>query len=74
MKTEIELNTAILDITMKITEQYPELSKYITEMPVTIPNMENPDINLVALQDYYSSLRNVLKDYVENHNKMINHD
>lgn len=74
MKTEIELNTAILDITMKIKEQYPELSKYITEMPVTIPNMENPDINLVALQDYYSSLRIVLKDYVENHNKMIDQD
>lgn len=71
MKTEKELNTAILDITMKIKEQFPELSKYITEMPVTIPNMENPEINRKALQDYYNSLEILLKDYVENNNKTI---
>ena len=71
MKTEKELNTAILDITMKIKEQFPELSKYITEMPVTIPNIENPEINRKALQDYYNSLRIVLKDYVENHYKTM---
>jgi hypothetical protein len=71
MKTEKELNTAILDITMKIKEKFPELSKYITEMPVTIPNIENPEINRKALQDYYNSLRIVLKDYVENHVKTM---
>lgn len=71
MKSEKELNTAILDITMKIKEQFPELSKYITEMPVTIPNMENPEINRKALEDYYNSLRIVLKDYVKNHYKTM---
>jgi hypothetical protein len=74
MKTEKELNTAILDITMKIKVKSPELSKYILEMPVTIPNMENPEINRKALQDYYNSLRIVLKDYIENHNKTIDQD
>lgn len=71
MKSEKELNTAILDITIKIKEQFPELSKYITEMPVTIPNMENPEINRKALEDYYNSLRIVLKDYVKNHYKTM---
>ena len=71
MKTEKELNTAILNITMKIKGQSPELSKYILEMPVTIPNMENPEINRKALQDYYNSLEIFLKDYVENNNKTI---
>ena len=71
MKTEKELNTAILDITLKIKEQFPELSKFILEMPVTIPNIENPEINRKALQDYYNSLRIVLKDYVENHYKTM---
>jgi hypothetical protein len=66
MKTEKELNTAILEITMKIEKQFPELSKYILEMPVTIPNMENPEINRKALQDYYNSLKIMLKDYIEN--------
>lgn len=68
MKTERELDDAILEITLKIKEQYPELSNYILEMPVTIPNLENPEISRKALQDYYDSLEIMLKDYVENHN------
>jgi len=68
MKTENELNTAILEITLKIREQFPELSKYILEMPVTIPNVENPEVNSQALQDYYESLDILLKDYIKNHN------
>lgn len=67
MKTERELDDAILEITLKIKEQYPELSNYILEMPVTIPNLENPEISRKALQDYYDSLEIMLKDYVENH-------
>lgn len=69
MKTQKELNSDILEITLKIKEQFPELSKYILEMPVTIPNMENPDIARKALQDYYDSLDILLKDYIANHNK-----
>jgi hypothetical protein len=66
MKTEKELNAAILKITMEIEIQHPELYKYILEMPVTIPNVENPEINCKALQDYYDSLNILLKDYIEN--------
>ena len=70
MKTETELYAAILNITMKIKIQFPELSAYILEMPVTIPNVENPVINLKVLQDYYESLRILLKDYIDNHTKI----
>lgn len=66
MKTEKELDTAILEITLKIKEQYPELSKYMLEMPDTIPNVENPKMNAKALQDYYDSLQVLLKDYIKN--------
>lgn len=66
MKTEKELEAGILKITLKIKEHYPELSKYILEMPVTIPNMENPEMNRKALQDYLDSLIVLLKDYIEN--------
>ena len=69
MKTQEELNSAILEITMKIKEEFPELSKYMLEMPVTIPNMENPDITRKVLQDYHDSLDILLKDYIANHNK-----
>lgn len=70
MKTEKELYTAILKITMKIKIQYPELSIYISEMPVTIPNVENPKINCEVLKEYYDSLQILLKDYIENHTKI----
>ncbi len=67
MKTEKELNDDILKITMLIDEKFPELSKYIAEMPVTIPNVVTPEINIKILQDYYNSLAILLKDYDENH-------
>jgi hypothetical protein len=69
MKTEKELNEAILKITMKIRNDYPELSKYLLEMPVTIPDISNPEINSKTLTDYYESLENMLKKYIPNHNK-----
>lgn len=67
MKTEKQLNADILEITMKIQEQFPELSKYIAEMPATIPNTISPEINIKVLQDYYDSLAMLLKDYAINH-------
>ena len=70
MKTENELYAAILKITMKIKIQFPELSNYILEMPVTIPNVANPEINCTVLQDYYNSLCVLLKDYIDNQVKI----
>jgi hypothetical protein len=70
MQTENELYAAILKITMKIKIQYPELSQYILEMPVTFPNVENPKINLYVLQEYYNSLQLLVKDYVDNQPKI----
>jgi hypothetical protein len=67
MKTEKELNDDILKITMTIKESFPELSKYIEEMPITIPNNSNPQINLKSLKDYYDSLDNLMKKYDTNH-------
>lgn len=66
MKTEKELDSDILQLTMKIKEQYPELSKYILEMPVTIPDMKNPEMSRKVLQDYYNSLEIFLQDYINN--------
>jgi hypothetical protein len=72
MKTEKELDDDILKITMKIKEQYPELSKYILEMPVTIPDVKNPEMSRKILQDYYNSLEVLLQDYINNsHNSSL---
>lgn len=67
MKNEKEINADILNITMVIQEKFPELSKYIDEMPVTIPNVALPEITIKILKDYYDSLTILLRDYDENH-------
>lgn len=67
MESEKELNAKILDITMIIQEKYPELSKYLGEMPVTIPNKESPEINSKNLREYFDSLTSILENYVREH-------
>lgn len=57
----------ILAITMLIEEKYPELTKYLSEMPDTIPNENHPNIDEKALQDYYISLCDILTDYEIEH-------
>jgi len=64
METEKELNEKILTKTMEILEMHPELSEFLNEMPVTIPNNNNPKINIDILRDYYDSLNNILKNYL----------
>ena len=72
MKTERELNAEILKITLTIQSRFPELSKYIAEMPVTIPDEKHPKIDAAALKDYYSSLDVLLKYYAAKHKKIAN--
>ena len=67
MKTEIQLNAEILSITLMIQEKYPELSKYLAEMPITIPIEANPKINIKSLQNYYDSLNALVENYVSTH-------
>jgi hypothetical protein len=66
-ETEKELNAKILEITMIIKTQHPELSKYIEEMPVTIPDEQHPEITLQNLDAYYQSLTSMLKKYLMEH-------
>ncbi len=72
MKTEAELNENIVKMTMTIRNEYPELMKFLGEMPVTIPNSESPEINVKILQDYYDSLEDLLRKYAPNHDGFIN--
>jgi hypothetical protein len=69
MKTEAQINADILKITLMIREKYPELSKYISEMPITIPNVPSPEINAKILQEYYNSLEAIMNKYAQNIDK-----
>lgn len=63
MKSEKELNSKILKISTTILEKYPELSEYLTEMPVTVPTENDPEITLNHLKTYYESLKALLNKY-----------
>ncbi|MBC7440050.1 MAG: hypothetical protein H7250_08715 [Flavobacterium sp.] len=63
MASEKEINEKIMTITMKIQKEYPELSKYLNELPVTIPIENDPEINIRVLIDYYESLVKLLSTY-----------
>ena len=62
-RLEKELNAKILEVTMKIKDHYPELSKYLDEMPVTVPSETDPEITLNHLHTYYESLNSLLNKY-----------
>ena len=64
---EKDLNAKILKVTMIIKDKYPELSKYIEEMPETIPDKKNPEITLKNLRTYYESLNSMLNKYILEH-------
>lgn len=64
---EKDLNAKILKVTMIIKDKYPELSKYIEEMPVTIPNEKFPEITLDNLKVYFESLNLMLNKYKLEH-------
>jgi hypothetical protein len=67
METEEELNAKILKLTMVIHDNYPELSKYLNEMPVTVPIDSNPKVNAKNLQKYYDTLLTLFRNYVAEH-------
>lgn len=60
-----DFNAKIMAITMLIQEKAPELYKFLNEMPITIPNVTHPKINIKILQEYHESLENMLKNLVD---------
>lgn len=64
---QIVLNEKILKITMRIKDQYPVLSKYLEELPVTIPNENKPEITIDNLKTYFDSLETMLNQYLLEH-------
>lgn len=67
METEAEINAKIMKLTMVISENYPELMKYLNEMPITIPIDSNPEINTKNLQKYHDNLLDIFRKYVAEH-------
>jgi len=69
---EKDLNTKILEITMVIKDHYPELSKYLDEMLITIPDEQHAGMTLDPLLSYYESLVSMVAKYQAEHQKTEN--
>jgi hypothetical protein len=61
METEHDWNDKIMCVVEKLRKSHPELIKYIDEMPITIPDESDPDINIGVLKEFYESLINLEK-------------
>ena len=62
MLTSNDLNQKILDIHDRILKDFPELSKYLNEMPVHL-NPKSDTVDLKSLKVYYESLVDLVNKY-----------
>jgi hypothetical protein len=67
MQSQKEITDAIAKLTIEIRERYPEISKYINEMPVTNPDQEHPQMSDELLNEYYDTLRDLVDKYSAKH-------
>lgn len=65
MKTAADWEKEIQEKTTEIHQKYPELIKYLSEMPMPISDKENPESLVESLATYYASLNDLIKRYVE---------
>ena len=67
MKTTDELNDEILKVTMNIDKTYPELVKYISELPISTSDDGDSVFDKEALQEYLDSLNNLIATFAKEH-------
>ncbi|EGV43122.1 hypothetical protein BZARG_1018 [Bizionia argentinensis JUB59] len=65
MKKVKDLLTEISTVTRDIETNYPAIYDHLDEIPMTIPDQENPNINAKELENYLDSLKEIIKKYKE---------
>ncbi len=53
-------------LVMMIADKYPELSEFLNELTVTIPNEQHPEITVAILESYHNSLSSLISHYKPN--------
>ncbi len=71
MKTEQELNKEILQTTLDIQENHPELLPFVDEMTPSTPSDENPAIENSNLAAFNDSLHSMVDQYTKHAKKHI---
>lgn len=67
MKKKSEIEQDIVTITMKINRDFPELSKYINEMPIKASKTVDNEMDVKSLLDYCRSLQYLISEYAKTH-------
>jgi hypothetical protein len=63
MKTETELNYDILKLIMTINEMFPQILKYIGEIPINIADSLASELRTKFITVHYNTLNALLKKY-----------
>jgi len=71
MQSKKTLNQSIIDITNRIYLGYPELTKYIKEIPSISSKSDDEKISNQNLMDYYNSLNDLIIQYSKTHQEKI---
>jgi hypothetical protein len=66
MKLSQKIIAEISQTTREIEEKYPELQKYLTELPITLLYNENM-VDDKALNEYLENLKSIVKNYKSEH-------
>ena len=67
MKSKNDLNDNIRLTTLKIQEEYPELIKYMNEIPVNFLSNSERGITNNELKGYLDYLNNLIEKYAKEH-------
>jgi hypothetical protein len=67
MESQNDLNETIFLTTVKIQEEFPELTKYLGEIPENFQSNTGKGVNNQELKDYLESLNDLLETYAKEH-------
>lgn len=67
MKSQNDLNEEILAITVKIKTEFPELIRYLNEMPENFLSIDHKGVYNKELKDYLDSLNQLIEAYSKEH-------
>ena len=67
MESKNDLNDNIRLTTLKIQEEYPELIKYMNEIPINFLSNSEKGVTNKELKGYLDSLNNLIGKYAKEH-------
>ena len=68
MKPVLDIKNDIIINATVLLEKFPLLAKYANEMPVPIPETNDPETTIKNLKEYNNSLGILLKKYADHSN------